>query len=864
MIGTDKVFGQLAAMHALVENFPMSILDMFRGKHYTSIFEFIIDVLSACGVPVNEIIDKILNKIYGIEFGIKDGIDNAFNKIQEIDNEELMQNEFLNGLEESIKVILEGLLSGLFSCSAIPILPNKVFDGPNSSTFAKLRDKNPSLFYALESDTLQNTNPFVIPINAIDPMGILRISPTGHDGRLYYAINGKDIYYKKEWVETSVIKTKEIIVEQETTTTITNFKDVNRYEYNIPIFISQVNNGSFFEESYVFELGEEYVNTTSDIEVTVLYSPSTSNAIIEWKSIIKWGTKTTENELIISPEDVYIHNILINGVEGGCECGDKAWVYLDRDSSLSIIEELGDNLSEKVIWGEQNTETYRKEVKEEVTITANVPQIEEFEEFVKVLQYKECKYEDLNGNEPERVDFVKDTDVLIEDPEYIVCYVGENPNTLYRSKDMNAFIWYCLRKGVAKGTGAPQIELNHQMWDSRVFASKNHIERGEEEWNNWYNSKSTYTDEFKYNNQTITDTTPIYPIIHLEPQGGSGAFLTVHLPSQRYLYPKFRKASLEGNTEKVHGFNATIIKFNHDYLKNIQILQPKLLLTGLLESLLGLTLSELSSITLTKKMIKEKLSSAIVRIVEANDMEVENCYMEFSNEEFNSMLEDMVLSRYDATYYGSPTQSAKVYDVKKYANMIDNISSNAIQNGTITEIKKMVTEVAVTPGVGGSVDFSMGGGENILTKLLWAIVMPIIMSIFTPQVLLLFFINLELMGLIRIDEFLGYDFTKILNFIFNKIFTIVKSIIIFIKDKIIEFLINILFEVIMPLILKTQLVLLLEKINDWLTILKAAIACLPTFSFSLNKRFKIYGSVNEVSYADIVNDQNTPEATSTC
>ena len=56
MTPTDKVLGQIAAMSTFIENFPMSILDMMQGKTYTSIFDFMIDVLVACGVDINDIL----------------------------------------------------------------------------------------------------------------------------------------------------------------------------------------------------------------------------------------------------------------------------------------------------------------------------------------------------------------------------------------------------------------------------------------------------------------------------------------------------------------------------------------------------------------------------------------------------------------------------------------------------------------------------------------------------------------------------------------------------------------------------------------------------------------------------------------
>ena len=330
--------------------------------------------------------------------------------------------------------------------------------------------------------------------------------------------------------------------------------------------------------------------------------------------------------------------------------------------------------------------------------------------------------------------------------------------------------------------------------------------------------------------------------------------------------PKIREGNL-GMVDKSPrvASNASIYKFNWDYLANIRILQPKLLLVGLCESLLGYTLSTISSvnINLTKKIIEAKLSSAIKSVIEANDMEVEDCYTTFSNDEVNAMMEEMLLARYNATTYGGETSTVRVHDTQKYIDMLDKVNANTSVEGNISQIKKLITEVTVDPGTEGSIEYGLQvtTDGNLLKKLLWAIAMPILMSIFTPQVLLLLYINFELMGITRMDEFAGNDFTKVLNLLMNKIFGLVKSILLFIKDKIVELLLKIFYKVIKEILIKYELLLLLERLNYWLTILKAALNCLPRFKFIRNKPV---GYLDNVDYADIIGTQDTPEATKSC
>jgi hypothetical protein len=91
--------------------------------------------------------------------------------------------------------------------------------------------------------------------------------------------------------------------------------------------------------------------------------------------------------------------------------------------------------------------------------------------------------------------------------------------------------------------------------------------------------------------------------------------------------------------------------------------------------------------------------------------------------------------------------------------------------------------------------------------------------------------------------------------------SLIKSIILFIKDKIIELLLTLVLKVLMPLIFRMEFILMMERIEAWMTILKAAIECIPIYRFKLPHYI---GSIDEVNYADIVNNQNTPESTALC
>jgi hypothetical protein len=185
----------------------------------------------------------------------------------------------------------------------------------------------------------------------------------------------------------------------------------------------------------------------------------------------------------------------------------------------------------------------------------------------------------------------------------------------------------------------------------------------------------------------------------------------------------------------------------------------------------------------------------------------------------------------------------------------------------VTQLTKIVTNITVEQSDESEVNidfeygFKMDGG--VIKRLLYAITMPIVESLFTPQVMLLVAINFELLGVVKLDNFLGNDLSTILNFFFNKILGLVKSIILFIKDKIVEILLDLFYEYVRPLITNWLNMLLLERLEYWLTVLFAALNCLPTMVFSIG-RGPVFGAIDNVEYADIVTPQNIPESKSDC
>ena len=447
-------------------------------------------------------------------------------------------------------------------------------------------------------------------------------------------------------------------------------------------------------------------------------------------------------------------------------------------------------------------------------------------------------------------------------------------NTLYKSQDLNAFIWYVMNRGV----NDIQIEKNKMMWDSRVFdgSTSSPSRRDVKSWNYWLNSKTDSDNDPKSTwnplkhiltpsgctSQEVKDAHDegmcmmmnLHPIMQLERDTKTNFALNVKLSSQSYYMPKKKE---KGGLN----YNKTIFEFNKDYLENIRIFVPKIILSNLIETLIHGKISILDTLLKSEQdnVIDKKLDMIINGVLEETDTTVSDCFFSFSNEDYIEMIQQTELEKYSATYTGGDGSPATKYSKDALLDALDSINSTATMNETITEITKTVYNIASIPSEDSSVKASDGSvamaNSNWLNRIVSAIMKPIVKSLLTPQVMLLFVINLEAVGMLNIDG----NFDKIFELIFKKILSLFVGLARYIRDKIVEFLLKLFKERIQPMLVQWSAILVSENINDWIRLLLEAIQCIPRFNIKTDLT-----EIDNVQYADIVKTQDIPESSQTC
>lgn len=432
------------------------------------------------------------------------------------------------------------------------------------------------------------------------------------------------------------------------------------------------------------------------------------------------------------------------------------------------------------------------------------------------------------------------------------------PRTVYKSTDMNAFLWYVINKGNGD---------DRSIWDNRVwyrFLFKKE-ETGQSDKDLFVNTKCINSPsrvvrgvgvkneivclDFREAGMSVATSLSINDL-------KEGNFLTVWGVADRYYH--------EGLTLKdnniLHGrLNKTVFQFNSDYIYSLKLFDSKTIVAQIINAILGISSAFSGKFSLQMNIIARKIEKLVEKVISQegsdNQDEQDDSYFIFSDKEYSDIEKDATL-RYNGKYEtGNETGDLADVDVQAITQRINEINLATNPEDKEEAIKRAIMGIAEDtsriPEIDTSVEFSFS--KNFVLSFIKETMIQIAMQILSPKVMLLFAINARFLGDTQEEM---TDSMHWENF-FKDFWNILRSCIRKISDLVIQALLDLVIGQLKPILVLLAKKLLLETVYYYKILLEEMIlACTPVFNFGGSNENLVIDNVN---YADIIPIETTPK-----
>lgn len=405
---------------------------------------------------------------------------------------------------------------------------------------------------------------------------------------------------------------------------------------------------------------------------------------------------------------------------------------------------------------------------------------------------------------------------------------GYTQNDVWKSRDFNAFIWYVINKGSKK-------------WDNRVnFYNKFGETDYEAKKDDFFNENSVTIQNITFERKNILDC----EYIPRPTNSFATNVLRVYIDKDSY----YHKHSVSADGAEIK-FNKTIFEFNYDYIYSLKLFDTKTLITNIVNSLLGFSMTGYFS--KTRSVIAGSVGSIVEQIMNSEDDVITDDYFTFSNEEYNELLEKADIA-YNGQYKSNNENGSLInLDNDEILDIINSIDDNAEYVPQETRIANVFKEISVTmaknPEVSENTKF--GFGIDIIHKLIKQTVTEIVMQVLSPKVMILYAINKSIMGDINYDKYKENYIDFILKNFKNVIVPIIKSV----NDKIGELLVELLKKKLMPLLTEfTKKIAIEQAVSYSILVSNLVKTCGAAAGMLLNGEGGLSTAIDNVNYADII------------
>lgn len=325
---------------------------------------------------------------------------------------------------------------------------------------------------------------------------------------------------------------------------------------------------------------------------------------------------------------------------------------------------------------------------------------------------------------------------------------GYTPNTVYSSMDFNAYLWYCINRGMFD---ANFVERKKLIWDNRCSYYKKWEKKGCLNGN-----LEPGTDKVLF----LDENCPYCQIKYIKDIDGI---------KKEFIICKFEESgnidsqsiSVPINTNKIRVFinreryyrtgqlntNKTILQFDSDFIYSLKLFDTKTLIAQILNSVIGFAYTAVESLSLESIVFQKKVQEVIRKIIAEDDsdtIDINDCFYSFDNDEYDEMMAE-AMNNYNGYYYDNGTSREIDTDsIVNELNNLDKVGTINEQVTTITNVFKNVSESFDNPNEDEK--DRDNAFWRLINKFIDETVLQIVMNILSPKIMFLFVINEKVMN----------------------------------------------------------------------------------------------------------------------
>lgn len=274
----------------------------------------------------------------------------------------------------------------------------------------------------------------------------------------------------------------------------------------------------------------------------------------------------------------------------------------------------------------------------------------------------------------------------------------------------------------------------------------------------------------------------------------------------------------------------TVFEFNYDYVMGMKLFDAKVIATTLLDSLKNMRLGVGATIGMQHQDGTDEIVEIIKNIIESDDISVNDCFFEFSND------------KYDALLRNAEERNARKKDVSSVKDILNEYNDEVSLHEQIDVLNRAFTQASeiVTDGLEEQDKFKVR--FDFVTDLIEQLTLALVKAIFSPKVLMLFEVNETIMG----GKWQKLNFKDLIKAMRTIIVAIIKEV----RDLIIQELLKMLMKILSPIIAVLTASIVREQIEAYTEVIDDIIRNCPRIWFSMGNQYSDT-KLDTVDYADI-------------